>query len=299
MIVPKNGAELQAALNKSGQTGEPVQLDGIYTVNTDLLLNGATLRGNLRANLGNWNLSRAVIHVKGAHSVIVNNMGQPPVIEGVAVVFYHATTPNWPGLLFPSDSYGAVVRDVVIDRAGVGIKFMPGDPKRQLAHRFRDLRIQQFRSCGIDCTSPNASDIVFDGHLYLEGRNLPDYDNVVCEHNFRTGIYNFANTWDMQSVLIENCHVGLHTHRVINSTIGTLRVDHCLGVGIQTGAPWTDKLYSGALTIGHYYVGAAVPRCRTISGDRAGYQHSQIGRALRGLCTADASWAAPIWHASS
>lgn len=301
MLIATNGKELQALLTKSGETGEPVMVQGILVVNESIKMNGGVLLGNLRSIFGNYNGSNSVIHFKGPASSLIMNPSEknsPPSIDGLGLVFYHANTPTAGGLVFPSNCFGSTVRNCIIDRAGCGIIFEKGLPGRNLGHIFSNLRIISFRTNGIFCPHPiNVSDLSFYELIYLDGRQGSDYDGQIPAKTNVIGINAIGNTWRVQDLLIEACDVALVVGPVINTTIGSLRIDDHLGLGIVFNAPYVDpeRKYMPKFTVGHLYAGARNQKCILFSGDRRTFNSCSFAQIDKAICDKNGSWAPDLF----
>ncbi len=299
-ITPTDTNRLQELFDLSGTTGEPLEISGIFTIQTQLKTNGATILGSIRSHHGDWNIGGSVFHFKNSENLKTGciRVTQNPktfkatYIENMAFVAYHQSTPEYPCMVMDANSVGSVVDNVIIDRAGIGILFEPSDPTliRSIGHRFNNISIKSFRTAGIKCIEPSkTTDHIFTGMIYLTGKQHNDYINNPPTTNYiPIGIDGLPASSSFDYLLIESCGTMIKTKNLINVRIKDLFMDDCLGICIDRGQTYTGALYDKTLSIGILTASSSVPKCIKFTGNRN--QMISIGLEKYTICKVGASW---------
>lgn len=298
-VPPERANELQAAFTESGRTGATVELAGIYVVTNQLVTSGARIRGSLGSHHGDWNVGSAVIHFRGVSltngclRVTQGPSGNPTVIEHLAMVCYHQSTPESVGVAADGASYGSVLSGVLIDRAGIGIVLEPsprGLP-RSLGHRFHDITVQSFRTAAIQAPDPVAtSDHYWTGLTYLKGHQGPDYvAGATTPTTSPIGIDGYPSSTVMDNLLVESCSTSIVLRRPINGRIKDMFADDVRGVVFRRWDVWSGRHYIRTLRIGLLTAQAGAPKCLLAVGNPS--QEIQVGMQTLSTCRDGASWA--------
>lgn len=219
MITPKTAFELQPAFDKSGLTGEPVFLSGIFSAPGSLSTNGATIQCPSTSIMGNWNVGTGQIRFKAGNGLNVtahSTSNKSPVLENLVLVCSHADSQEAAGLTI--NCAGAVVRNPIIDGAGQAVLFAP----KSIGAQFDNLYVRGAFTAGIASADPSTtSDHYFGGQTFISGKTHDDYGRQP-QRKFQFTNYavrGWPNSTVMEYLLANDCRVGVRLDRHIHGVL--------------------------------------------------------------------------------
>ncbi len=264
-------AALQAALDQSGKTGEPVKLAGTYVTKSTLTVAGSIIVGQLASHSGNWgpavlftSTGSATIYAQHGGDVLVCKPGPAttmPNIRDLAIVAFHSSqrAPFAAGISVTGARTCLTADNLLVDGAGIGLLFGRGTSE----HRISKVTVRSARSVGIRFEDGIQTPDCWFRDIYVTGVQHPDYvANPPATGPLPVGIDGLpCSSAFYGRTLVEWAQTAVRTGRVLNTYFDDLMIDACLGTGIEVSEPYPSKDYLKELSISRLHMQASVPSC--------------------------------------
>lgn len=268
-------AAIQAALDESELTGEPVHLRGTLVTDAPLYVRGANVVGYLGNHSGNWGnpsftpLGNTAIYAKHGQTVFVCSTsaktGRSPSIRDLAVVCFHSSANPSPGInprLQPAirchgRRSALNLSNILIDAPGIGIELAT----TTCEHKWDGVTIRSPRTAGVRVEDNSTVVDCRFRDIHISGTQHNDYvPNAPDESRHRCPVgwdgLPASSVWHGRT-LIEHCTTGIRTGTVLNQYLADCMIE-VSQIGIEVGEAYPPPEYLRRLEFGRLHLQASL-----------------------------------------